>query len=71
MFIRLYVRLSSNAVGVLTRKLQGEAGRGGFFGDGGMTSYEVAIRHHKYWGLQSHTRQQKTSQKGKIAVNKK
>jgi len=52
---------SNNTVGILTRELQEECG--GFFGGGGMTSCRVSVRHHRFCGLQSCTRQQKTSQK--------
>jgi len=45
------------------------AGRRAFFG--GMTSYRVAVRYHRFWRLELRTRHQKISQKREYYMNKK
>jgi len=69
--ISSYVHNSSNTEGVLTWELQEECvARGILRRWGMMLSYGVAVRHHRFWGLQSHTTK-KHHKKENIAMNKK
>jgi len=68
--ISSYVHNSSNTEGVLTWELQEECVARGILRRWSMMLYGVAVRHHRFWGLQSHTTK-KHHKKENIAMNKK